>query len=200
MSNIPYETWQPLTLKSVLNLFQNAPFQWCIAGGYAIETFLGIAIRSHSDIDVTIFRDEQIALQKWLSSWELFAADPPGTLRRWKNEEYLSIGIHDIWGHQPNIQAWQLQVMLTEVDGEEWFSRRNRLICGKRNELYRVYHDIPCIRPEIQLLYKAKAQRPKDEQDFHACLPKLDDDAKAWLKDKLLLLYPNGHDWLALLD
>lgn len=31
--------------------------------------------------------------------------------------------------------------------------------------------DIPCLRPEGGLLFKAKACRPKDEQDFEVTLP-----------------------------
>ena len=77
------------------------------------------------------------------------------------------------WGHRSGIQAWQLQIMLTEVEGDEWFSRRSRLIRGQRNELIVLYHGIRCLRIEVQLLYKARNQRPKDDLDFQACLPLL---------------------------
>lgn len=193
---IPYERWLPLSVSDVVSLFDGASFQWCLAGGYAIEQFLGYSVRSHGDIDITVYRDEQLELQKWLKNWKLYAADPPGTLREWYTDEQLPVGIHDIWGHHISSNAWQLQIMLTEVEDAEWFSRRSPLIRGKRNELMVVYEDIPCIRPEIQLLYKAKNRRPKDERDFRACLPKMDEKAKLWLKASLTLLYPQGHEWL----
>lgn len=193
---IPYERWSPLSVSEVETLFIGAPFDWCLAGGYAIEQFLGAPIRSHSDIDITVFRDEQLSLQRWLKGWQLYAADPPGTLRTWHEGEFLPVGVHDIWGHQTGATAWQLQIMITEVEGDQWISRRNPLIRGNRKDMFTVYNRIPCIRPEIQLLYKAKNQRPKDEQDFHACLPHMDKEAKAWLKNNLLMLYPEGHDWL----
>jgi hypothetical protein len=103
--------------------------------------------------------------------------------------------IHDIWGHQADAQAWQLQMMLVETDGDEWVSRRHPMIRGSRADLLVEYHQIPCIRIEIQLLYKAKGNREKDWQDFHACLPRLTVEAKAWLKQALRLAHPEGHAW-----
>lgn len=197
--DIPYNRWEPLSVAEVVQLFANAPFTWGLAGGYAVEQFLGTAIREHSDSDVVVYRDEQLELQHWLAGWHLYAADPPGILRSWRADEFLPSGIHDIWGHRRDTQAWQLQIMLTEVEGDEWFSRRSHLIRGQRNDLIVVYQGIACVRVEVQLLYKARNARPKDEQDFQACLPLLSVEAKQWLKDQLRLLYPEGHQWLAFL-
>lgn len=196
---IPYHHWIPLSVDTVTKVFADAPFYWALAGGYAVELFLGTSIRPHEDIDVIIFRDDQLHLQTWLKNWELYAADPPGTLRKWEQGEFLPYGIHDIWGHEIGEEAWQLQIMVTEVDGNDWFTRRNPLIRGKKTDLITVYQSVPCIRIEVQLMYKAKGQRPKDEQDFHACLPKMNTNDKLWLKEKLILLYPNGHDWIQFL-
>lgn len=196
--DIPDDNWQPLSVAETVDLFRGAPFEWCLAGGYAIELFLGHAIRSHSDIDITIFRDDQLSLQQWLQGWELYAADPPGTLRRWQQAEYLPVGIHDIWANQAGFDAWQIQIMLTEVDGADWYSRRSKLVRGRRSDLMTTYDGVPCIRPEIQLLYKARDRRPKDEQDLHACLPRLNTEAKDWLRELLELIYPEGHPWLHL--
>ncbi len=55
---------------------------------------------------------------------------------------------------------------------------------------------IPFGRPEIILLFKAKhADRPKDEADFTAVLPKLGPIRRSWLVDALRLVQP-GHPWL----
>lgn len=195
--NIPYDDWRPLSLADVLRIFADAPFTWGIAGGYAVEQFLGTAIREHADIDVVVYRDEQVQVQGWLLDWRLYAADPPGTLRPWADKEYLPYGIHDVWGHRLGVRAWELQIMLTEVDGEQWFMRRSPEIRVRRDDLVVVYNGILCIRIEVQLLYKARSCRPKDTRDFQACLPQLPADAKRWLGDNLLRLYPAGHAWLA---
>jgi hypothetical protein len=196
---LPYDRWQPLSVATLQSLFQHAPFRWGLAGGYAVEQFLGRSIRSHGDIDIILFRDDQAQLQEWLADWCLYAADPPGTLRLWNASEWLASGIHDIWCHQINSPAWQLQIMLIETDGQEWVSRRHPLIGGPRNALIVDYDHVPCIRIEVQLLYKAKGKREKDAQDFQACLLKLTREAKVWLKQALLLAHPEGHPWHAFL-
>lgn len=148
-STIPYDRWQPLTVKEVFDLFHGAPFQWAVASGYAIELFLGRSIRAHSDTDVMIFRDEQLKAQQWLHDWRLYAADPPSTLRLWNAGEYLSVGINDIWMHHVTSDAWQMQFLLSEVEGNEWVSKRSPLIRGNRDELITHYRDIPCICVEV---------------------------------------------------
>jgi hypothetical protein len=197
---IPDERWQPLSLEETLHLFTGAPFRWALGGGYAVEQFLGKPIRAHEDVDVVIYRDDQLQAQAWMQGWELYAAEPPGTLRKWLDGEYLPLAIHDIWGHRPEVDAWQFQFMVAEVDGDEWFSRRNPAIRGQRDSLFAEYNGVPCVRIEVQLMYKSKGRRPKDLLDFHAAAPRLSAEAKGWLMDALRLLYPEGHPWLQLLE
>jgi hypothetical protein len=193
---IPFSNWQPLSVTEVKQLFAGSPFAWGLAGGYAIEQFVGESLREHGDIDVVVFRDDQIQVQQWLAEWRLYAADPPGSLRPWVTEEYLPFGIHDIWCHKNETRVWQLQIMLAEAEGNEWFSRRNPLVRGRREELFVDYHGIPCIKVEVQLLYKARDIRPKDLLDFQACLPLMSTTAKEWLSHQLRLSFPEGHSWL----
>ncbi len=197
---IPYSRWAPLSVPEVVQRFSGAPFSWGFAGGYAIELFLGYPIRAHDDIDVLVFRDQQLTVQHWLGGWQLFAADPPGTLRPWRAGEALAYGIHDIWGHERQSDAWQLQLMLAETAGDEWFSRRDQRVRGRRDDLFVPYNGLPCLRVEIQLFWKAHNRRPKDEQDFSACLPRLDSRGRAWLADQLRLLYSEDHPWLTRLS
>ncbi len=115
---VPYTRWNPLSVAEVAALFRDAPFRWGLAGGYAVEQFLGTSIRAHDDIDIVVFRDDQDRLYQWLGEWCLFAADPPGTLRPWNRGEWLAPGIHDIWAHQRTAHAWQFQIMFIEMDGD----------------------------------------------------------------------------------
>ena len=55
---------------------------------------------------------------------------------------------------------------------------------------------IPYLRPEIQLLYKARLMREKDKHDFEGALPDLSAKQSAWLKRSLEEFIP-GHEWLA---
>ena len=191
----PYDSWNPLSVTEIDHLFRNAPFKWGLAGGYAVEQFLGTSIRKHSDIDIIVFRNDQYRLYQWLTNWALYAADPPGTLRAWQPTEWLAPSIHDIWAHQVNARAWQFQIMIVDIEGDRWVSRRHPQICGLQTDLIVTYHQLPCIRIEVQLLYKAKAQREKDWHDFQSCLPHLSVTAKVWLKQALELAHPEGHPW-----
>lgn len=97
---IPYSCWLPLTVAEVAQRFAGAPFRWGLASGHTIEQFIGRPIRPRDDITIIVFLDQQLAVQRWLCDWHLFAADPPGTLRSWRDGKELRYGIHDIWGHE----------------------------------------------------------------------------------------------------
>lgn len=197
LPSIPYDRWAPLSVAEVVERFAGAPFAWGLAGGYAVEQFVGRPLRSHGDIDVVVFRDEQLLAQRWLSGWQLFAADPPGTLRPWAGGEELPYGIHDIWGFVAGGDAWQLQLMLVEATEDEWFSRRDPRVRGRRGDLIVRYGGVPCLRVDVQLFYKAKSPHLKDEQDFMACLPLLDAPARVWLREQIRLAYSDSHPWLS---
>jgi hypothetical protein len=178
-----------------MRLFKNAPFSWGLAGGYAIEQFVGQPIRDHGDIDVLVFRDNQLLLQTWLSEWELSAADPPGDLREWRTGEYLPSGINDIWAHRKSVQYWEIQFMFMEVAGDAWYSKRSDSVRGHREELIEQYGGVPCVRVEVLLLFKSKNPRPKDFVDIQTCLPKMTVSSKQWLFDNLQVVNPDGHPW-----
>ncbi|MCA9893490.1 MAG: amino acid transporter [Anaerolineae bacterium] len=196
MTTIPFSNWQPISLEQTIALFDGAPFTWFIAGGYAVELFLGHSIREHDDVDVVVFREDQLAAQSWLIGWQLYAADPPGTLRPWLQDEFLPFGVHDIWGHQDGKQHWEMQLMLAESEHDRWFARFDEGIGGPRDDLFTIYKGVPCIRIEVQLLYKCRRPRPKDEADFAACLPLLSDNQCQWLATHIRRLFPDGHPWL----
>jgi hypothetical protein len=56
-------------------------------------------------------------------------------------------------------------------------------------------HETRYLRPEIQLLYKAKAPRAKDEADLKALLPAFGRGERTWLAKALEMSAP-GHEWL----
>jgi hypothetical protein len=192
----PDHQWQPIPPEEVAALLSDAPFRWYLAGGYAIERFVGSACRDHSDTDIVVARPDQVALQTQLAGWHLYAADPPGTLRPWLQGEFLPVGVHDIWGYRAGREAWELQVMLQEVDGDRWWYRREPSIGGPLAELVVEIDGIPCLRPEFQLFYKSKGLREKDREDFRRCLPRLDARQRGRLGALMREAYPEGHDWL----
>ncbi len=87
--------------------------------------------------------------------------------------------------------------MVTDTSSDQWIFRRTAQIHGSLSTMGRVSKaGIPYLAPEIQLLYKARGQRPKDEVDFARTLPALDEKSRRWLAQSLALVHP-GHVWLA---
>lgn len=181
-------------------MLESFPRKWILAGGWALDTFLGKQTRPHDDIDVLITREDQLDLQKYLHGWDLQAGDPPGTLRPWKSGELLREGIHDIWARPDNSSPWKIQFMLFESADGEWIYRRNKAIRGPLDSFSLKSHDgFSYLAPEIQLLYKSAGLREKDRLDFENVAPHLDADKKAWLKQALVIANGSDHEWVSLL-
>ena len=71
---------------------------------------------------------------------------------------------------------------------------------GARKDLLVRYGGLPCVRIDVQLMYKARGNRPKDQIDFQASLPLLTPEARAWLRQALRFEYAGSHPWLAALE
>jgi len=54
----------------IRRLFSHAPFQWWIAGGWALDLVMGEQTRPHFDADVAIARTDQSLAQQYFSNWE----------------------------------------------------------------------------------------------------------------------------------
>jgi hypothetical protein len=177
--------WEPLAVVEVAELFRDYPGRWWIAGGQALELFVGHAIRTHGDIDVLVLRSEQAPLQEHLQAWDLRVAHD-GKLAPWRRHERLDLPRHSVWARRPSDRAWRFQILFGEDTAGAWHFRRDPAISLPLDELGAVTTDgIPYLRPEVVLLFKAKEPRAEDELDFTATLPKLDSRARerlrAWL-------------------
>jgi hypothetical protein len=194
----PWGPWEPLSPTEAAQFFRDGQAPWWIAGGYAIELAAGRSLREHEDVDVLLLRRDQLAIQRALPGWQWHAADPPGTLRPWRPGEQLPAGVHDIWCRPGPDEPWRIQFMLDESAGEDWVSRRDQRIRRPIASLGASTADgIPYLVPEIQLFYKARGRRPKDEADFAAIAPVLSSAQRRWLSDALSLAYGPEHPWRA---
>ena len=193
----PWGVWEPATLAEVAELFSGCDAPWWVAGGYAIELAAGQVLREHADVDVLLLRRDQLIAQEMLSGWEWWAADPPGALRPWAAGETLPVDVHDVWCRPAGDRSWRIQLMLDESSmSGDWVSRRNpeiRLplaLIGDVSE-----SGVPYLLPEIQLFYKAKDPRPKDNADFAAIRPLLTGAQWSWLCEAINTTY-GDHPWL----
>lgn len=193
----PYGPWEPLTPAAIGELLGRVGVPWWIAGGWALDLFLGYESRPHDDTDVLVLRPDQLTVQRALAGWDLHAADPPKTLRPWLSGEELPVGVHDVWCRPSPSAPWALQLMLAETEGDEWVYRRDRRVRRPVAALGCVSPDgLPYLAPEVQLLYKAApTPRAKDSADFAAVAPRLPADRRDWLRDALAVCAPTAHGW-----
>lgn len=188
--------WQPLSPAEVAAVFQKASFPWWIAGGHAIAHFVGRRFRAHGDIDVLALTRDSATLRRHLSEWDCWVADPPGRLRRWPVGEALDTNIHDVWCRHDPHAPWAFQIMLDGCDGTDWLSRRCPRIRRPLRQLAQPRKQGPLfLAPEIQLFYKAKSPRAKDELDLEAALPLLAPEQRAWLADSIEQAYGRENIW-----
>jgi hypothetical protein len=70
---------------------------------------------------------------------------------------------------------------------------------GLDKAFIRASSGLPILAPEIALLYKSRDLDAKNWARFHAALPALDAEQRAWLQAALTRLDP-AHPWLPALD
>jgi hypothetical protein len=187
------ERWQPLTPEQVAKLLRGLEIPWWIAGGWALDLFVGHGTRAHNDIEIAVFRDDVEKLRVHLKGWEHFIAEK-GTFTPWRGA--LPPSAHELWSRERGHETWQLEILIEEREGDRWVYRRDRDIGAHAKDIGRVTADgIPYIRPDIQLLYKSKGGRPVDESDLLAVLPTLDPAQKATIAAWISKADP-VHRWL----
>jgi hypothetical protein len=187
------------TPAEVAELLAGLAAPWWIAGGWALDLFVGSKTREHDDVDVAMLRRDQQELYRLLQGWDLRYATPERTLVPWDGRT-LAPPVHEVWARRSNDgnAPWTFEVLLNEHDGDRWVYRRNPAVSRALEDVTGRSEGIPYLAPEIVLLYKSKDPTPKDEDDFHAVRPRLSASARAWLRQALETAAPR-HPWLAAL-
>jgi len=182
----------PLKIAALMRNFQS---DWFIAGGWAIDLYLGEISRPHDDIEIAIFRRDQIALQNCLNDW-LLQKLKNSVPSIWNRNEFLELPVHEIHCFHETSEPQIFEVLLNERNDTEWIYRRNGRVTKSLTEIYITTNSgIKFLRPEIVLLYKSKNPRAKDKQDFESVVKRLDAESKKWLGNALTIC-DSKHDWL----
>lgn len=166
---------------------------WGIAGGWAIDLFVGNETRDHSDIEIAVLRKGQHRLKNELIDWS-FQKAVKGKLVEWKSET-LELPIHELHGNDK--RGEHMEVLLNEVKNDLWVFRRDSTITFPSSKLFLITDEgIPYLHPVVVLLYKAKNPREKDHADFHTVKDLLGDEDQRWLCNALKIHVP-GHPWIS---
>ncbi|HEY9294588.1 MAG TPA: hypothetical protein VIP98_25175 [Microlunatus sp.] len=195
-----YGPWLTRTPADVAALFAGYPGRWWIAGGWAIEAFTGIE-RAHGDLDPSIPRRDLALLRRHLSGRiDLWAADQE-TMRILLPDDAdddapLPDSCENIWARNSGGDPWEFDIILMNTTRDTWIYKRDPRVTRPIDEIVWSRNGIDYLRPEIQLLHKARGLRTKDQQDFDAAWPLLAVEDQQWLRDALSLTQPE-HPWLA---
>jgi hypothetical protein len=188
--------WEPLALSEAVRLFEHAPFWWAVAGGWAIDMFLGAQTREHHDLDLAIARHEQGLVFETLvlQGWDCHVA-AGGQLTPWRGER-LDTGENNLWCRRPGDPAWRFDLVVTEIDDGDWVFRRNPRIRLPIDEA--ITAGAPSyVSPHVQLLFKARHHQAKDDADLVAVVRRLGPERRRWLHDALRVTEGPEHPWLA---
>ena len=190
------EQWEPLSLEQVQQKLATVAAPWWVAGGRALDLFVGHETRSHNDVDVAILRRDQQAFRDTLGGWDAQIAHE-GAFIPWKRGDTITAPEHhEVWARETSSGPWRIEFLLEESTGARWMYRRDPRIgmnvsdLGRRDE-----RGIPYLRPEVVLLYKSKDARGVDETDLLYVLPRLDPAQRGWLFATIYTADPT-HRWL----
>jgi hypothetical protein len=187
--------WEPLSPQQVAELLRGVDVPWWIAGGWALDLFGGRQTRAHEDIEISVFRGDDVKIRERLKDWDVFVAND-GALAPLVGSAPLPSHAHELWARERGRETWQLEILIEEREGGRWFYRRNGRIGVNEKDVGRFTNDgIPYVRPDIQLLYKSNGGRAIDESDLLAILPRLDVAQRATLSAWISAGDPT-HRWI----
>jgi Aminoglycoside-2''-adenylyltransferase len=189
--------WEPVRPAELRGLLAGLTAPWWVAGGWALDLFLGRETRTHEDLDVAVLRRDQLALHRHLHGWDLRYATPEHTLEPW-DASYLALPVHGIWARRSAraTAPWTCEFLLNEERDGYWVYRHNETVKRPIDEIGAMRDGVPFLRPEIVLLYKSTDDSPKNAADFDVVLPNLEADARRWLAEALAVC-DSHHGWLA---
>lgn len=181
-------------IERALSIMSEFTGPWGVAGGWAIDLFLGRETRHHADLDIALLRHDQDELRFRLTDARVDKVEALG-LTEWKVGEQLELPVHEI--HVQCSDGFHLEFLLNECDPEtnQWLFRRDTRVRRAMSAAFHERDGVPYLSPEIVLLYKSKVPATKDDADFTAVVAHLGREQRNWLRNALSLTMP-GHRWI----
>jgi hypothetical protein len=182
---------------------------WYVAGGWAIDFYLGRRGRDHKDVDIAVFRQDQLAFQGYLTDrgWTLRKyVGNSEELGPWRLGEYLELPDRGALAEPADTGMPSVDLLLSEAEGGRWWFHADPRITHPLDTIgMRSPQGVPILCPEVVLLFKSRhvyladdpsslRHRKGDEEDFEAICGSLTAESRAWLAAALGLLQPS-HPW-----
>jgi hypothetical protein len=173
-----------LKVKAIMNKYG---YPWFIAGGWAIDLFLNRETREHEDIEIGIYRKNQMQLYRYFGRQRKFYIDNRNHIGKHErlvwNKEYLRLPIHEVY---VEYEGLEIEVLLNEKDEDNLIYRLNEKIkLSEEKAILYNKEEIPYLSPEIVLLYKSNYMRDKDIADISNASIGMNESQKKWLIDSI---------------
>ncbi|UNS95644.1 hypothetical protein MMF93_03475 [Streptomyces tubbatahanensis] len=184
------DPWRP---EHAAERLEGVSAPWCVAAGWALDLFRGQQSREHGDLEIAV---PAAGFPEIRRRFPEGAFDAVGSGRIWTEPGPEALAAtYQTWLRDPGSGQYLLDVFREPHEGRTWICRRDeRLRLPYDRLIERTGDHIPYQAPEVVLLFKAKAPRPKDQADFDAVLPLLSPARRALLAGWLDLVH-SGHPW-----
>ncbi|WP_405965301.1 hypothetical protein OG713_40155 [Streptomyces sp. NBC_00723] len=168
---------------------------WCIAAGWALDLFRGAPSRPHGDLEIAV---PAAAFPEIRDRFPEYTWDAVGSGRVWAGAGAEALAAtYQTWLRDPVSGQFLFDVFREPHEGMTWVCRRDESLRLPYDVIIeRTADGIPYLIPELVLLFKAKAPRPKDQADFDEVLPLLGRARRDRLAEWLDRVHP-GHPWPA---
>lgn len=175
-----FNNWQLLSIASLKQIMHDADFDWYLAGGIALDEFLGRKTRNHEDIDILVNFKYLERILDFFKNYKVYTARN-GSLSLSSFNEINSTD--SLWIAKDDEESFIIQILFFEEEAGHWVYKRENDIWKRIEDIYFVKNDMKIIQPEIQLLYKMNSSnvRDKDLYDYHNVYPVLEERQRAWL-------------------
>jgi hypothetical protein len=194
----PVEAWSMAwTPDQAALALEGVSAPWAVAGGWALDLWLGAQTRAHEDLEIALPSVSFPEIQARLETLGLKIFDiVDGQAIALAPGEAPNPRMHQTWVMDPAVEGWRMDIFREPGDSETWVYRRTGDLSAPRAWANgRSARGIPYVAPQVVLLFKAKAKRDKDEEDFSWVAPRLTSKARIWLADALRATHPD-HPWI----
>lgn len=187
------DAWRP---EQVAERLDGTNVTWCVAAGWALDLFRGGQSRPHGDLEIAV---PAAGFPEIRERFPKYVCDAVGSGRLWEEAGAEALAAtRQTWVRDPASGQFLFDIFREPHDGETWICRREEsLRLPYEAIIERTADGIPYyLVPELVLLFKAKAPRPKDQVDFDGVLPLLSRTRREALSRWLEHVHP-GHQWLS---
>jgi hypothetical protein len=186
------DAWRP---EQIAERLGGVRTPWCIAAGWALDLFRGRQTRPHGDLEIAV---PAAGFPEIRDRFPECVFDAVGSGRVWAEAGAEALAAtHQTWSRDPASGRFLFDVFREPHEGGTWICRRDEGLRLPYDAIVeRTADGIPYLVPELVLLFKAKAPRPKDQADFDGVLSLLGRARRDALSGWLERAHPR-HPWLA---